>query len=80
MTKTEFQRLIEKNIPDMAQYPDSVKRLLKFSKHFDGSLYTKDSKDAYDVASPAADQMIQPQGEEPEVYGGRNGRREHLPG
>lgn len=53
MTNSEFNRLVEKYIPKMTPYPDTVKRLLKFSKYY-SSMTTKDAQDVYDATRSAS--------------------------
>ena len=48
ITKNEFQDLIQKYIPALVSYPDTVKRILLYSKYY-SSLHTIDDKDPYDV-------------------------------
>lgn len=53
MTKQEFQRLCKKYIPEMEPYPDTVKRLLKYSKYY-SEMHTHDDKDPFDVTRAVA--------------------------
>jgi hypothetical protein len=53
ISREEFNNLVQKYIPQMKPYPDTVKRLLKYSKYF-SSMTTSDGKDVYDVSRKAS--------------------------
>lgn len=48
VSKEEFQELVKKHIPEMQAYPETVKKLLKFSKYF-SKINTSNDRDSYDV-------------------------------
>lgn len=60
MTKQEFRRICNKYIPKMALYPDTVKRLLKYSKYY-SEMHTSDDKDPFDVTRPVSGKEKQPE-------------------
>jgi len=47
-TKSEFDSIIKKHIPEMQPYPELVKRLLKYSKYF-SEMHSMDDKDPFDL-------------------------------
>lgn len=49
INKSEFDALVDTHIPAMKPYPDTIKRLLKFSKYF-SEMHTVDDKDPFDVS------------------------------
>lgn len=48
ITKEDFDHLVKKHIPEMAPFPESIKRLLKYSKYY-SEMHTMDDKDPSDV-------------------------------
>lgn len=48
-TKKDFDAIVDKHIPDMKPYPESIKRLLKYSKYF-SEMNTTDDQDPFDVS------------------------------
>lgn len=52
ISKADFDILVDKHIPDMKPYPETIKRLLKYSKYF-SEMHTSDDKDPFDVSRGA---------------------------
>lgn len=52
ISKEEFNKIVHHSIPEMAPYPDVIKRLLKYSKFY-SETNTVDDKDAYDISRNA---------------------------
>jgi hypothetical protein len=49
ISKKEFDELVKKYIPKMQPYPDSIKRLLKYSKYY-SEMTTVDDNDPFDIS------------------------------
>lgn len=64
ISKRKFQDIIEEHIPDMAPWPDTIKRILKFSKYY-SAMTTYGGKDVYDISRKVIPTKTKP--EEPKV-------------